>query len=59
MSLFNTIASAVQVKVFRSQHELNNWLELTKDVQVIDIKFSSVIIIDESVIRDCFLVIYK
>ncbi|WP_078408743.1 sporulation protein Cse60 [Priestia abyssalis] len=59
MSLFNNIASAVQVKVFRSQHELNHWLELIKDVQIIDIKFSSVIIIDECVIRDCFLVIYK
>lgn len=59
MSLFNSIASAIQVKVFRSQYELNSWLEQKKDVQLIDIKFTSVIIIDESVIRDCFIVIYK
>ncbi|MDQ0243335.1 hypothetical protein J2S09_000871 [Bacillus fengqiuensis] len=58
MSLFNSIASAVQIKVFGSQYELNSWLEQQKDVQIIDIKFTSVIIIDESVIRDRFLVIY-
>ncbi|WP_078408868.1 hypothetical protein [Priestia abyssalis] len=59
MSLFNSIAPAVQVKVFGSQYELNSWLEQQKDTQIIDIKFTSMIIIDESVIRDCFLVIYK
>jgi hypothetical protein len=59
MSLSNSIASAIQVNVFRSQYELNSWLEQKKDLQIIDIKFTSVIIIDESVIRDCFIVIYK
>lgn len=59
MSLFNSIASAVQVKVFRNQYELNSWLEQQKDVQIIDIKFTSTMIIDETVIRDHFLVIYK
>lgn len=59
MGLFNSIASAVQVKVFGSQYELNSWLEQQKDTQIIDVKFTSMIIIDESVIRDSFLVIYK
>jgi hypothetical protein len=59
MSLCNTIASAIQVEVFKSTDDLNGWLKQQKDVQIIDIKFTSMVIIDESVIRDRFLVIYK
>jgi hypothetical protein len=59
MSLCNAIASAIQVEVFKSTDDLNGWLKQQKDVQIIDIKFTSMVIIDESVIRDRFLVIYK
>ena len=59
MSLCNAIASAIQVKVFESTEELNGWLKEQKDMQIIDIKLRSMVIIDECVIRDRFLVIYK
>ncbi|MGM0876781.1 MAG: hypothetical protein ACQEWV_18985 [Bacillota bacterium] len=59
MSLCNAIASAIQVKVFENSEELNSWLKEHKDLQIIDIKFTSMVIIDEFVIRDRFLVIYK
>ncbi|MFS0891534.1 hypothetical protein [Peribacillus frigoritolerans] len=59
MSLCNAITSAIQVRVFEDSEELNCWLKEQKDVQILDIKFRSMVIIDEFVIRDCFLVIYK
>jgi hypothetical protein len=59
MTLSTAIAPAIQVKVFENTYELNSWLEQHKNLEIIDIKFTSVVIIDESVIRDRFLVIYK
>ena len=59
MSLCNAIASKIQVKVFEDSETLNCWLREQKDVRILDIKFRSMVIIDEVVIRDRFLVIYK
>ena len=59
MSIYNAIASEIQVKVFEDSETLNCWLGEQKDVRILDIKFRSMIIIDEVVIRDHFLVIYK
>lgn len=59
MSLCNAVTSAIQVKVFEDSGELNCWLKEQKDVQILDIKFRSIVISDEFVIRDRFLVIYK
>jgi hypothetical protein len=59
MSLCNDIASGIQVKIFEDSEELDKWFEETKDVTILDIQFKSMIIIDEIVIRDCYLVIYK
>jgi hypothetical protein len=59
MTLCNAITSTIQVKVFEDSEELNCWLKEQKDVQILDIKFRSMVIIDEFVIRDRFLVIYK
>lgn len=59
MSLCNKNASAIQVKVFEDSEELNHWLKENKVAKVLDIKFKSMVIIDEIVIRDCYLVIYN
>ncbi|MBT2698626.1 hypothetical protein J7E79_14530 [Bacillus sp. ISL-40] len=59
MSLCNEIASGIHVEVFEDSEELNNWLIESKVVKILDIKFKSMVIIDEIVIRDCYLVIYK
>jgi hypothetical protein len=59
MSLCNAIASEVQAKVFEDSETFNCWLREKKDVRILDIKFRSMVIIDEGVIRDRFLVIYK
>lgn len=57
MSLCNAISSEVQVKVFEDSDELNCWLKEHRDVQILDIKFRSTIIIDEFILRNRFLVI--
>ena len=59
MSLCNAIASEIQVRVFEDSETLNCWLREQKDVGILDIKFRSMVIIDEVVIRNRFLVIYK
>ena len=59
MSLCNAIASEIQIKLFDDSEKLNLWLKELKDMRILDIKFRSMIIIDEVVIRDHFLVIYK
>ncbi|MGG1675015.1 hypothetical protein ACIFOT_04590 [Neobacillus sp. NRS-1170] len=59
MGLCNDIVSVIQVKVFEETEELNCWLKEAKDLQILDIKFRSMVIIDEIVIRDRFVVIYK
>jgi hypothetical protein len=59
MSLCNAIASEIQIKLFDDLEKLSFWLKELKDVRILDIKFRSMIIIDEVVIRDRFLVIYK
>ncbi|MBV7504918.1 hypothetical protein KW850_06535 [Bacillus sp. sid0103] len=59
MGLFNACASSIQVEVFEELEELYDWLKETKDVKIIDIKFKSMVIINEIVFRNRFLVIYK
>jgi hypothetical protein len=59
MGLCNACASSIQVEVFEDLEEIYNWLKETKDVKIIDIKFKSMVIINEIVFRNRFLVIYK
>ncbi|PAE37379.1 hypothetical protein [Bacillus sp. 7884-1] len=59
MNICNANASSIQLKVFEDSEELNHWLKENKAAKELDIKFRSMVIIDEIVIRDCYLVIYK
>lgn len=59
MSVSNANASAIQVKVIEDSEELNIWLSGNKDAKILSILYKSMIIIDEIVYRDCYIVIYK
>ncbi|MEH7378807.1 MULTISPECIES: hypothetical protein [Bacillaceae] len=59
MGLCNAYASSIQVELFEDLEELYDWLKETKDVEIIDIKFKSMVIINEIVFRNRVLVIYK
>lgn len=59
MNTCNANDSAIQVIVFEDSEELNIWLKVNKDAKILNIIFKSMIIIDEIVFRECYLVIYK
>ncbi|MEH6996680.1 hypothetical protein V7075_28925 [Neobacillus drentensis] len=54
-----SLSNAIQVKVFEDSVELNNWLKEKNVAKILDIKYKSMVIIDEIVFRDCYFVIYK
>ncbi|MGX6443601.1 hypothetical protein ACWM35_10345 [Neobacillus sp. K501] len=59
MNVSNANASAIQVEVIEDSEELNIRLNENKDAKILNILYKSMIIIDEVVYRDCYLVIYK